>query len=69
MSRMLVIGQAGRNDVTMSSRLKANNTDLYNKLPSVFDISNLYTIRYHFFHKSKGKKTNSLHLCNGADTV
>lgn len=25
--------------------------------PSVFDISDLYTIRYHFFHKSKGKRS------------
>lgn len=37
--------------------LKVTSTNWYKKLPSVFDISNPYTIRYHFFHQHKGKRT------------
>lgn len=37
-------------------------------LPSVFDISHLYNIRYHFFHEGIEKDTTSVRR-NAADTT
>lgn len=39
---------------------KVTGANSYEKLPSVFDISYLSTIRYHFFPQSEGKTAKKI---------